>query len=98
MNFFGCRPTPATVTLARAAEIRLDFHADITPDEPANVARTLGVVRGLSGNPLEPTVGEMITAALTPDEARRFVGSLPRSSRRGAATTLGADAYLFARK
>jgi ubiquinone/menaquinone biosynthesis C-methylase UbiE len=81
------------------AEIRLDFHADIAPDEPASVARTWESFAASSGNPLEPTVGEMIDAALTPDEAARFVAHLRPLVEEGRQhTTLRADAYLVARK
>ena len=81
------------------AEIRLDFHADVAPDEPASVARTWESFAASSGNPLEPTVGEMIDAALTPDEAARFVAHLRPLVEEGRQhTTLRADAYLVARK
>jgi ubiquinone/menaquinone biosynthesis C-methylase UbiE len=84
---------------AHFAEVRLDLQAVLEHDAPEAVAKSWSAFVGSSGNPLEPTVAEMIEQALTATEAKEFIAHLrPRVERGQSHTTLAAHAYLWARK
>jgi arsenite methyltransferase len=77
------------------AEFHLEYEVNVEPSEP--VASWEAVERS-SGNPLSPTLGEAIDAALTPAEAARFRAHLRAEEESGRGVDRSAAAYVWAVK
>jgi arsenite methyltransferase len=85
------------LSLAEAAgfaEIHLELHAEISPNEP----RRWETVLHSSGNPRIPTLAEAMREALTPEEAERYTAYLRPIVEEGRGTSRGATVYLWAVK
>jgi arsenite methyltransferase len=75
-------------------EIHLELQVAITPVAP----RLWETMLHSAGNPLDPTLEEVIAQALTPKEARRYEAHLRPLVERGEGVERGAMAYLWAVK
>ncbi len=78
-------------------EVRVELHAELKP-EPMTRTRDWDVFLASSPNPLAPTFGEALAAALDDDEQRRVVDRIRPQVERGEGTTRFARAFLLARK
>lgn len=83
------------VETAGFAEVHLEFRIDIEPKEPDP---HWDVLEKSSGNPLMPSLGEIMDAALSPAEADRFRAHMREAMAQGRGIERLAAAYLSAVK
>lgn len=76
-------------------EVHLEFRIDVAPKEPDPHWDAL---EKSSGNPLMPTIGEMMDAALTTEEAERFRAHMRGATAGGRGVERAAVAFLWAVK
>ena len=89
------------IRLVRAAgfeTFQLDYTAAIERKPFGGGPATWDAFLGCAGNPNDPTVGEVVEAALTPEERRRFEEQLRPQVERGEGRSRFAVAYLSATK
>ena len=94
---FDERDLVAHAEAAGFVEIRLTLLAEVTT-EPMLETRDWEVFLRSSPNPLSPTFGEAMDAALTPDERARLEAVIRPQVEQGRGRTRIARAYLNARK
>jgi hypothetical protein len=78
--------------------VRLEYEAVIEPTPPLGGPVPWETFYRTSGNPNEPTVEEVVTRALAPDEAEAFEHKLRPLVERGEGIGRSAVAYLRAEK
>jgi SAM-dependent methyltransferase len=91
---FDERDLLAWAEAAGFREIHLELQAEIAPAAP----RCWETMLDTAGNPLDPTLGELLERTLTPAERRRYEAHLRPLVEAGQGVQLGALAYLWAVK